>query len=126
MSETAFTTTNVKELEDMVKNPFPSESSVRKPKSMRTIHADKIRDKIAEYTSSKIEPILEAMSLAATGNVWIEKETKDGIFKEQRAPDVNAARLLIENASGRPTQQLEMKAMIGIVDLVKQLEEESK
>lgn len=125
------TTPTIKSLTELIPPPFSAQKNGKKdalkktkPKSMRTLHAEVIREKIAHFTASKIDGILEAMERSATGNTWVSKESKDGTFKSQLPPDVNAAKLLIETTSGRPTQQVEMKAVIGIVDLVQQLEEE--
>lgn len=93
-----------------------------KPKSMRTLHAEIIREKIAQFTASKIDNILQAMEQSATGNTIVWQDTKDGRFERSLPPSVEAAKLFIEHTSGKPTQPVEMKAVVGIVDLVKQLE----
>lgn len=95
------------------------------PKSVNTVRADAIRNKIVEIAHEEAEGMVRAMAKAAKGEVFITKELSDGrTMTEQRPPDVNAYRALTEQAIGKPKETIDLVAKVGIVQLVQQLEVE--
>ena len=93
-----------------------------KPKTVRTLAADKIRDKIAQALADNIDEILKAQIDAAKGISIQTTEAPNGVTTVYGKPDIQAAKGLIEQAIGRPKETIEHKGNLGIVGIINQLE----
>lgn len=80
------------------------------PKSMRTLHAEAIREKIARMAAENMDSMVQAQINIASN--------------EKLAYSPSAFKGLLEHSIGRPTESIELKGRIGIVQLIKNLDNE--
>lgn len=87
-------------------------------------YVQRMRQLMARKLDKELDEILTAQIDLAKGVATSEKVTKDGDVVEVReSPDTNAARLLFEFTLGKPKETIQHTGGIGILHLVKQLEE---
>jgi hypothetical protein len=95
---------------------------VRKPKTVRTIQAEYIRNKIAERLSEEALAVINAQIEAAKGTAVLTTEGPSGVTTSYGKPDVNAAKSLFEQVLGRPKETVEHKGNVGLLSLITKLE----
>lgn len=102
-----------------------ADSTLRKPKVMKTVQAEAIREKFIEMVQSRHEALIEAQIKSALGEVVLWRTDHEGKTTTMNtAPDTQAAKFLYENAIGRPKERIEHSGAIGLVALVARLEQD--
>lgn len=112
----------------MTRTPLKDkDKKVRKPKTVRTIQAEYIREKIAKRLADELDPIIDAQILAAKGEAiqtsWNEKTGETTV---SGTPSVPAFKNLLEQVVGRPKETVEHQGKLSIVDLVRNLEDDEE
>ncbi len=78
-----------------------------RPRGQAAILATQGRMRVAELVETNLEPIIMAMITAALG-IYYERTTTTGITRiYTQVPNVDAARLLFENAWGKPKETVD-------------------
>lgn len=95
----------------------------RKPKTVRTIQAEYIRNKIAERLSEEALDIINAQIEAAKGTAVQITDGPQGTTTVTGRVDVNAAKSLFEQVLGRPKETVEHKGNVGLLSLISKLED---
>ncbi len=93
----------------------------------RRLLVERIKNRMVQKMVEAMDPVLDAQIAAAKGGIVLKtiKETKDGTFEElhEQAPSTNAAKFLTEFIMDKPKVVVEHTGAVGIVHLIKSLEE---
>lgn len=77
-------------------------------KTKKTLEKLLARDRIREFVTANLDPILEAMKEKALGVTVVDKKDPTGVRVYDLPPDPNAAKLLFEHGIGKPQENLDL------------------
>lgn len=85
-----------------------------RPIATKTLITQKIKDIMAKKLYERISPIIDAQLDSALGVTTEHFDRKKGnLFYVEHEPNVNAARLMIEQVVGRATEKVELSGREG-------------
>jgi hypothetical protein len=103
--------------------PDKSGFKIGRPTSTATLRTQKIREFMLKRFEKDAVEVYDALYRSAVG-IEIEDVDKDGeTFYYSKAPDVNAARLLLEHTIGKPKEQIEHTGAMSLFHIIQQLKE---
>jgi hypothetical protein len=97
------------------------------PVSSRTLETQRMREMMLKRLKPRVKELFDALMDSAIGlRVTKEADGGDKEFVYSKAPDVGAAKLLLEYTLGKPKEQIEHAGGMSLFHLVSSLEEQTK
>ncbi len=93
------------------------------PMSPRTLETQKMRELMLKQLKPRAKELFDALIDSAIG-LRVVKEVDGGEeFVYSKAPDVNAARLLLEHTVGKPKETVQHQGGLSVLALIRSLNE---